>query len=175
MAILGHLMTKSTCAQRRSREKILHLEMPVNMTTEGNGVPGPCPRKPPEGALFLSALSVPAGARAYTRRRPLFRGLRPLGERVVDGRKRADSRFAPSRNFARGPGPSLSDTPLTKMRRPPPLRTLARFTERGPFYFQNLAIFLQILHLPRRPAKLCLKRLSCDQTARVFPRRFQNE
>ena len=64
MAILGHLMTKSTCAQRRSREKILHLEMPVNMTTEGNGVPGPCPRKPPEGALFLSALSVPAGARA---------------------------------------------------------------------------------------------------------------
>ena len=36
--------------------EIIFMETPQNMPMEGNGVPGPCPRKPPLGALFLSYL-----------------------------------------------------------------------------------------------------------------------
>ena len=35
---------------------IIFMEMPQHMPTEGNGVPGPCPRKPPLGAHFLCYL-----------------------------------------------------------------------------------------------------------------------
>ena len=65
--------------------------------------------------LGRSAPSAPAGSRAYTLRRPLVRRLRPMDKRWVNGRRRADNRFSPSRNFAGGR--KTLPTPETQWRR----------------------------------------------------------
>lgn len=106
-------MTRPTCAQRRSREKSFLWKRRKICRRRETEYRAPFPGSPLWArsssrtyTLGRSAPSVPAGCRAYTLRRHLVRGLRPMDKRRVNGRRRADSRFSPFRNFAGGHRPS---------------------------------------------------------------------
>ena len=148
-------MTRPTCAQRRSRQKSFLWKRRKICRWRETEYRAPVPGSPLWArsasrtyTLGRSAPSAPAGCRAYTLRRHLVRGLRPMDKRRVIGRRRADSRFSPFRNFAGGHRPSprrrnsRGDTPRASLFSPrAPL-----FSQAKTFLFwfaQKLFVFLR--------------------------------